>query len=257
LKIINRSQQQNCDIYFFDTKYAELISLEQLKDLLQTHFDRIKSGNSAQDNYSIEKINHLRDAICANAVGIINYLKHLQKTKFGFICFEDLDEENKRKRFEELNYNLGSRVELMLLNKFKTLGLVPPGYKMAMSLQSKKEVNQFGIITYVDTRSTSLSCPNCGQRIDDKTKNQNKWGNHRFRCMNGVVTCGFNTYTQEEIDKAKIEKPNEDWDFTPDKKGLEFLHTSDDVAAYNIAKRGLELITKPNNTTPPNLTPPN
>lgn len=253
LKIINRDEIKEYDLYYFDTKYAGLLSLEKLKDLLQTHYHKIKEGNSEEDNYSIEKINHLRDAICANSTGIIN---HLQKTKVGYICFEDLDQKQKKEHFEEWNFNLGSRVEIMLLNKFKTLGFVPPSYKMAMSMQSNKELNQFGIITYVETSGTSSNCPNCSQRIDQKTKNLNKWGNHRFRCMNNGVGCGFNTYLQDEIDKRKSEeaeankkqpdqtKHTNNWDFTPDKKGLDFLQTSDDVATYNIAKRGLELIQK-------------
>ena len=255
LKFTNRGEEINYDLYFFDSRYKSVADLDTIKSHLQEHFDKIRLGNSESDNYPIEKINHLRDAICANAVGIIN---QLQKNKFGYICFENLDIQNKNTRFREFYGNLGSRIEIMLLNKFKNLGLVPPNYKNSISLQSTGKIKQLGLISYVETKGTSSNCPNCSQVIDETTKKLNKWGNHRFRCNNNGISCGFSTYSQEEINEKKVEeaaknnqqtdpaKIKNNWDFEPNKKELGFLETSDDVACYNIAKRGLELITQSN-----------
>ena len=238
-------------------KSIEITSVEKvLNEYLQELLELLKNNEKQYFAKQISKIIYLRDAVCANGIGIIS---HLQKTHFGFICFEDLTIEQKKEHYEKWNFNLGSRVEIMLLNKFKNLGLVPPNYKNSISLQSSREIKQLGIIKYVETAGTSSNCPNCGNKIDEATKEQNKWGNHKFRCMNNSVSCGFNTYLQDEIDKNKSEETQknltqinptiikDNWSFKADKKDLDFLNTSDDVATYNIAKRGLELITNQNN----------
>jgi hypothetical protein len=249
LKVVNKEKEENYNLYFFEPKFLEIISLEKIKTILQEHFNKIKSGNSEEDNYSIEKINHLRDAICANAVGIISKLYETHK---GFINFENSNLDHHKKELNKFYGNLGTRIEQVLVNKFKNLGYIPPNYKNYLNLQSEKVINQLGVIVYTNVDSTSGICPNCGQKIDNETKNLNKWGNHRFRCMNNRISCGFNTYSQSEIDKNKAEKNEKNlknptattnyWDFIPDKKSLDFLKSSDDVACYNIAKRGLELI---------------
>ncbi|MGP8320884.1 MAG: hypothetical protein ACT6FE_00955 [Methanosarcinaceae archaeon] len=219
-------------IYFISSEFEKTKIKPDLEKYLQEILKEIKTQGCISVNVPITKINNLRDAICANAVGILNFL---QKKHFGIISFEDLDIETKNEHFSQQNINLGSRIEFMLLNKFKTLGLVPPNYKMVMSMQSKKEIDQLGIFTYIKTRGTSSDCPHCGQGIDDNMKNEHKWKHHKFRCCNNEKSCGFSTYSQKEIDENKYE-------FVVDKKGLNFLNTSDDVASYNIAKQGLELI---------------
>lgn len=243
LEIKDREEVKKYGLYFFDSRFEKINSRENIQDYLQDHFDKVKSGNVYQDVYTIEKINHLRDAICANAVGV---LIHLQQKYFGMISFENLDIEKKNKHFSQNNTNLGSRIEFALLRKLQTLGLVSPNYKMVMSMQSKKEIDQLGIIAYVKTAGTSSNCPHCGQSITEKVKKEHKLKNHKYKCDDGAgISCGFSTYSQSEITQNNYE-------FTPDKKGLDFLHSSDDVAAYNIAKRGLELIQKSSENKPRN-----
>jgi len=209
------------ELYHFDSRFDNLVDRANLKTELQEHFDKIREENSQGDIYTIEKINHLRDAICANAVGIIVHL--LQKYP-GLITLEDLDIEHKSREFSKYYGDVGSRIEIAFINKLQTLGLVPPSCKMVIGMQSKKEINQLGIIHYVKTDGTSGDCPHCGQRIDKKTKDTNKWGKHQFKCDNNGKSCGFSTYEDK------------------DHKELDFLKNSDDVATYNIAKLGFESI---------------
>lgn len=224
-------------LYWLDSTFEKNKIQPELETILKEILESISKQGYVSVNVPIVKINHLRDAICANAVGIIT---HLQQKYFGFLFFEDLEIEKKNEHFSQNNTNLGSRIEFALLRKFQTLGFTPPNYKMVMSMQSKKEINQLGLITYIKTEGTSSNCPHCGQKIDEMTKKENKWEHHQFRCCNNGSSCGFNTYSQEEVSKNNL-------NFQADKKGLDFLNTSDDVASYNIAKRGLEFIIQQNN----------
>jgi predicted RNA-binding Zn-ribbon protein involved in translation (DUF1610 family) len=232
LNIENRGQLENENLYFYDDRYEAIKSFDEIKKELQDNFDKLKEKYAKQqgvDNLelndeeivSVEKVNNLRDALCANAVGILNFL--FQKYN-GFFVFEDLDIENKDKRVSEFSGNLASRIEFKLLQKFQLQCLVPQNYKQVMNLQSKKMINQLGVIVYIETSGTSSNCPVCETKNEDKSA---KWGSHDYVCKN--KDCGFET--------SNINK----------RKGLDFCDNSDSVAAYNIAKRGLELITKKTN----------
>ncbi|MBC7471821.1 MAG: hypothetical protein H7196_00945, partial [candidate division SR1 bacterium] len=62
-----------------------------------------------------------------------------------------------------------------------------------------------------------------------------KWLQHRFGCVgNNTGNCGFDTGSKKANLPSNL-------------KNMIGLTTSDSVAAYNIAKRGLEFITKSNN----------
>lgn len=221
LNIENQGKLKNKNLYYYDEKFAEFLPLDEVKTELQKYYDHLKNKNQGVQIITIDKINNLRDALCSNVVGIIN---HLQKKYPGIICFEDLDIENKNQRINENSAHFGSRIEFKLLQKFQTLSLVPPIYKQAMSLQSKKQIDQLGVILYVETTGTSSNCPHCGTKNPDKS---NKWKNHSYKCIN--QNCNF--------DSSDKEKRN----------GLDAIDNSDKVATYNIAKRGLENFIYQNN----------
>jgi hypothetical protein len=216
LNIENRGKLANEDLYFFDERFGSILTLNSIRNELQNYFDELKKENAEIDIISIEKINNLRDALCANSVGILN---HLQEKYFGMMFFENLNENNKNKRISEFSGNLASRIEWKLLQKFKSKNLVPPTYKQVMSLQSKKEIDQLGILGYIETSGTSSDCPHCKNKITDKSE---KWGSHNYKCIN--KNCNFDT--------SDIKK----------RQGLDFCDNSDSVASYNIAKRGLVTI---------------
>ena len=74
----------------------------------------------------IENINHLRDALVANMVGVI---MHLQKRYPGIVILEDLNMALIQKHFQQLNVNISRRLEFALYRKFQSLGQVPPHLK--------------------------------------------------------------------------------------------------------------------------------
>lgn len=232
LNIENGGQFENKNLYFYDEKYKDVLPFDVAEKELQDYYDGIKkmyTGQQGVDNselddneiVSIEKVNNLRDAICANAVGILNFL--FQKYN-GFFVFEDLPIEgkiSKNAHLRQFSGNLASRIEFKLLQKFQSHCLVPQNYKQVMTLQSEKRIEQLGVIIYIKTSGTSSGCPICETKNEDKNK---KWLNHSFVCKN--ENCRFETFKPEK------------------RRGLDFCDNSDSVAAYNIAKRGLEFITK-------------
>lgn len=214
LEIENRGKIENESLYFFDERFDNILSSAEIKYELQECYDKIKKDNGKGEYVSIDKINHLRDALCANAVGIINYL---EQKYFGVVVFEDLNIDNKNKRISEFAGNLASRIEWKLLQKFQTFSIVPPNLKQIMSLQNNKKINQIGAMLYIETSGTSNECPHCGTKNTDKSQ---KWNAHAYECKNSF--CKFDTKTENK------------------RNGLIALDNSDKVAAYNIAKKGLE-----------------
>ncbi|MFA4834067.1 MAG: hypothetical protein WC619_04465 [Patescibacteria group bacterium] len=213
LNIENRGKLENDDLYFCDDRFDNILSLDAIQKELQDYYDGIKNNSGNAEMIPIEKINHLKNALCANAVGVINYL---QQKYFGIVAFENLDMANKNQRISEFSGYLGSMIELKLLQKFQTLSLVPPGLKQVMSLQNFKEINQIGAVFYIETCGTSNKCPRCGTENSDKSQ---KWNAHAYKCKNN--NCNFGT-TEDKT-----------------RNDLIALDNSDKVASYNIAKKSL------------------
>ena len=86
-----------------------------LKELLR---EQVKSTGAVNKHVPpIEKINHLRDALVANMVGVI---MHLQQRYPGIVMLEDLDTDL---------IHISRRLEFALYRKFQSLGKVPPHLK--------------------------------------------------------------------------------------------------------------------------------
>ena len=134
---------------------------------------------------SIEKINHLRDSITANIVGIIYFLH--QKFPAQKIALENLDEykgdikfiESHRKQSDQ---HISRRLEWALYRKFQQEGLVPPHIKQTILLKDEYETTQFGIIQFIETKGTSANCPNCNTEY--------KKTNDHYICKDKKC-CGF------------------------------------------------------------------
>ena len=95
-----------------------------LKELLR---EQAKPSEAANKHVPpIEKINHLRDALVANMVGVIMYL---QQDYSGIVMLEDLDMEKIEEHFQQLNITISRRLEFALYRKFQSLGKVPPHLK--------------------------------------------------------------------------------------------------------------------------------
>ena len=196
----------------------------------------------------IEKINHLRDALVANMVGVI---MHLQQRYPGIVILEDLNMALIQKHFQQLNINISRRLEFALYRKFQSLGKVPPHLKDLIQRrerlrkkqkQNKNFSNQIGTIVFVDETGTSKECPYCrkpmkwskdseGKNIDSKLK----FEQHRFSCGE-KNSCGFDTdrFTGNPHAEPPLAQPTQGGT-TPDFKIFREIDDPDKVAAYNVA----------------------
>ncbi len=192
------------DIYFCDDEYQQIAPPTSIEKDLQGFLTEILHGKGIIP--TILEINRMRDAICANAVGIISFLQ----TKYpGFLVLEGFNISKKEGFIQKTMEHLASRIEWKLFQKFQSTSQVPPVYRELMSIigdntvgLSEAEVYQLGIMLYVSEKNTSTCCPHC-ETISTKNKDA-KFSSHQFVCVN----CGY-------------------------------IGNSDSIAAYNIAKRGL------------------
>ncbi len=198
---------------------------EKLKSILEKYLQELDEKNKFFDEETILKINHLRDAITANMVGIIFHIQERLGYK-GYIGLENLDivrkdllknQEKEDKKmievhFEQSNTHISRRLEWALYRKFANVGAVPPQIKESILLRDDFSTYQIGILNFVKVGGTSSNCPNCGER-SGKTK--------------GHFICKFKT--------------NCDFSSQENKNLLEEnLNNSDEVAAYNVAKNAFD-----------------
>ena len=105
---------------------------ETIREALQDYLDALlreqakPTGAVNKQVPPIDKINHLRDALVANMVGVI---MHLQKHYPGIVILEDLDMDSIQDHFQRLNINISRRLEFALYRKFQSLGKAPPHIK--------------------------------------------------------------------------------------------------------------------------------
>lgn len=205
---------------FYHPNQEKILSNNSMEVILQEYLEMLRTDSNRQE-ISIDEINHLRDAIAANMVGIIALLF---KQFPSIINMENLHQENDIQRhFTSNNENIARRLEWALYRKFQKEGRVPPNLKQTIFLKDSKEnlLNQFGIIHFIPTKDTSADCPYCGTKVEMGQREQDKFNEHAYICRNNPY-CAFTTKNP--------------------KFPLEQIDNSDNVAAYNIAKRGLELI---------------
>lgn len=207
---------------YYGPEQENISPREDMRRELQAYLDKLRSSESFEEDISIEKINHLRDAITSNMVGIIAFLF----TEYpGIINLENLhSRENIEKNWRKNNEDISRRLEWGLYKKFQKIGLVPPRLRQTVLLREneterQEKLNQFGIIHFIPTEKTSARCPYCGENTPMKQRNEDKFKLHAYICRSNEENCGFDT-----------REP---------KSPLEFIKNSDDVAAYNIAKKRL------------------
>ena len=257
-KLEDHEKSKN-QLYFFSSKYEKLLSKEQIQQNLAFYLSElrkdIREPYNNEHTPTISKINHLRDAITANMIGVIF---HLQKEYPGIVILEDLNQSLLDKHFNAHNENISRRLEWALYKKFQTLGKVPPHLKDIIKLresvrretrkkpfqletpkrsnnavrrETRKKSFQLGAIVFVDESGTSKNCPKCEQKqapkndlTDEEKKKRTaefkrqKFDDHRFLCAD-IDPCGFDT---QELQKTDM---------------LSEINDPDKVAAYNVAKK--------------------
>ena len=277
------NEQTEKTIYWYCKEYEDILidpnknlkyTKENIKNSLNFYLDSLKN-DKADHTPSILKINHLRDAITANMVGVICFL---QKKYNGFIILEDLGSSMIQRQFFDHNENISRRLETALYNKFQTLGLVPPHVKDIISLRenflkedettknkkskqkgtkplkkdetNQKVLTQIGAIVFVSEKNTSQDCPYCEYHPDpnkqtepQKQQKKNlKFNQHRFIC-DDHNTCGFDTY-HFKPEKERVENYNPPVNKENDKPDFDIIKAIDDpdkVASFNIAKKNLKV----------------
>ena len=247
------------NIYFYDQK-LNTESLTEIQSQLQSYisdYDKIQFEEK-------EKLFKIKKALAGNMVGILDYLYCKEK---GFIVLENLTSANLNYQTKDSITN-HRQLEQSLYQKWQGHCTVPPKVNMPsmwqelfelQSIQNEsfiiKENTKFdpnkndpedeyivkvklGNILLVDKSNTSNACPKCGiPNYDYDGGFGQKWKQHRFGCVSNQIekkskgNCGFDTGSTKVT-------PNIESNFM----GLDGLTTSDSVASYNIAKRGLELI---------------
>ena len=221
---IKISQSNDKTIYYFTEKFAKIQPIEDIQKDLQNYLNELNKNQTEDYSLTKKKINHLRNAIASNIVGILSFL---HKKNQGLII---LEENQKSRNSDE---NIAVQLEWALYRKFQTEGLVPPCLKEAdLLLENAKKstkntrkhnrkrsennsgrVENFGLIYFVDPTETSQICPNCDeQSTKENFKKRKKEG--WFQCEK----CGFNTKDPSET--------------------LSFFDSSDKIAAYAICKKG-------------------
>ncbi|MDD5770391.1 MAG: hypothetical protein PHE25_05470 [Candidatus Gracilibacteria bacterium] len=193
----------------------------QLIEIFKKYLTFLSEENKFEDLETILKINHLRDAISSNIVGIINFLM-IKKGYFGKIVLENLDEtigftgleRNKTKngKFENLkeytgeelkmidghfyqsNTDISRRLEWSLYRKFQETGFVPPEIKQSIFLKDDFGINKFGIIEFVKTGGTSSTCPYC-QNCNENFGNKDGLKKHHEK-----NDCGFTKQSGEYLE---------------------------------------------------------
>lgn len=204
------------DLYWFtDSQLHDENLKKEVVDILNGYLATLHERNAVEDIESLEKVNHLRDSITANMVGII---AHLQSTYPGILALENMDsKEHVGRQFLQTNQNISRRLEWALYRKFQEACLVPPQVKQSIFLREDFSVHQFGIMKFVKIEETSRSCPRCGAINRKKPRGRDL----HYACSK----CGFDSETTRG-------------EFEP-------LTDSDRVAAYNIAKNAFDnLFTK-------------
>ncbi len=208
---------------------------ESVKQNLQDFIDRLlneKFKDSAELNKHVPsalKLNHLRKAIVANMIGVISYL---QKIYPGIIILESLSQKTIKKQFSALNLNVHNIFEKSLIQRFQTMGLVPPHINNFIEIRDKafenntNKIFQFGAIIYVDESGTSANCPYCEKKWDypKKERDNLKFIQHRFVCGPNNP-CGFDTKSD---DTMRFKESGVD---------LTEINDPDKIAAYNVSKK--------------------
>jgi len=226
---------KNKHIYKHNSKYESILSFDFVKDELKKYIIKVKVDLNDNEEVSIQKVNHLREALCANMVWIIDFL---QKIYPGMIYFEEKNEDDRINHFNISNSSLGSKIELKLLQKFASKNFVTPVYKQILTIKDNKKYNikQLWIIWYVDEKNTSDSCPICWSKLFWH------WSFEFENLMHHYTEKYWYNYW-DSLDKAKKTTYDIcDYHMNDKNYWYFFINSWDDLATYNIAKKWIEYL---------------
>ena len=190
------------------SEFEAINTEEEIKNQIDSFNTNRTSHNISNEELDL-KITETKNAVVANAIGVIDYLYKQYKIRFngdGLIIKEGFDTQKVAEDIEKFSGNIYRILERKLYQKFQNYGLVPPlGSLMAVrdtGINDSKttEILRLGNIGFVSKQQTSGICPVC----------RNKNLRHGTVCP----------------------------DCNNDLKNI--IHSNDGIAGMNIAKRGLE-----------------
>ena len=276
----NKQNEKPLILYRYDERYEGILldsekNIKYNKNSIESSLNHYLNELRREDNEqsssknkrdkedhtpTILQINHLRDALTANMVGVIS---HLQKKCPGFIVLEDLDKDNLEEEFFKNNIIVHRKLENALYTKFQSLGLVPPHVKDIIKLREnvrerqkervvKSPSSQIGVIVFVKKEDTSRDCPYCSKPQDHRNEQwRGQWkqkcnGNKMdwYREVKGqqkrfiCAFCDFDTYLFKDKDeRVQNYKPGVNENNKEKFHSFKHINDPDKVAAYNIAKK--------------------
>lgn len=217
-------------VYYLNRKY-DIETPKAIKEKLAKYLQRDDANILIEES----KINHLREAIVANMVGILSYL--YQKYPC-IIALENLEKDIIESHRDQFAGSITRFLEYALYRKFQKANLIPPKIKDIVKIREDIRVNaiegtkitredhlrQFGIVFFVDEKGTGWHCPKCKKNNPpDPSPSDPKIDLRVVRKKEGYFKC-----------------TNDNCDFDTRNTTGEFkcIDDQDKVAAFNIAKLG-------------------
>lgn len=153
-------------IMYFPEEFEFVSNPEEVCAKLSEYLEKVRAFASSSrgekievEDVSIERIGHLRSAICGNVVGVI---AKLQECFPGYVVMEALNSKLTNSHFLQNHAYLANMINEKLYSRFQIKNEVPPILKKFRSDIGGKEPIQHGKVIYVNQDGTSNQCPVCG-----------------------------------------------------------------------------------------------
>ena len=168
---INKGKTEKEPVFYINEEFLTIVSLDELKNELNEYIKYIKNepneykkymwNNALDTDISMLAINKIKNALCANIIGII---MKLQEKFPGYVCFESLSNNNNNRDMEKEHSFLWNLINDKLYSKLNINASVPPILKKFRS-ELKNSYYQYGQVIYVNEDSTSSACPVCNDKF--------------------------------------------------------------------------------------------
>ncbi len=214
----NRGKKEGRAVYVFDSKYNNIVDkqlvLGELNKYLTDSIEAKVNGQVLGELLEMKKINNLVKSISGNIVGVLNKIYDKYP---GFIVFEKSPNKSPEK------FNLSSIIERSVYRSMEKKKYVPASTKQLINYIDSYKLKGtemlkglvIGNLVYVNESNTSKLCPVC---LTKNNNSEDKFVNAKYKC----ASCGFDT----KENNSKFPE----------------LTNPDDLACYNIAMRGLNLL---------------
>ncbi len=184
--------------------------LKEILTELKDYYLRVKKSRIFSEyEMQLEKTVNYKNALAANAVGVMDFLR--RKYNNVYFVLENLDLGEIKRQSQQRVQAIHRQLEWVLLNKLRKKGLVPSDISKQIIFRDNKKDKQFGPVLFLEKKKTSRVCPNC--------EAENMGG-----------------YSGKEFNKAKFQQRQ----IKCKKCGAKFH--PDEIACMNLAKKGYNFL---------------